>query len=205
MADNSGYSITHSVPAAMLAKLGDVLTSFGLVEQSLKHLVGALESADPNIGAVVIAEAPTRGLRWMAASLYRVHFGEDAQFAELVALINEPLPPRRRVGAVLDRQRDERRLHRVHLARALVPSDPSQDAGAHCADPRPPASSASRARRVLTIYWVTGTAASSSRIYLENHRAMRPPDPSSTLTGVTVLPKDFFLSMPRFARRDNWA
>jgi len=86
MDDNSGYSITHSVPAAMLAKLGDVLASFALVEQSLKHLVGTLASADPNIGAVVIAEAPTRVLRWMAVSLYRVHFGEDAQFAELVAL-----------------------------------------------------------------------------------------------------------------------
>ena len=32
--------------------------------------------------------------------------------------------------------------------RALVPSDPTQEAGAHCAEPRPPASSASRARRL---------------------------------------------------------
>jgi hypothetical protein len=32
--------------------------------------------------------------------------------------------------------------------RALVPSDPTQQAGAHCAEPRPPASTASRARRL---------------------------------------------------------
>lgn len=32
--------------------------------------------------------------------------------------------------------------------RALVPTDPTQEAGAHCAAPRPPASTASRARRL---------------------------------------------------------
>lgn len=71
----------------MLTKLGDVLASFALVEQSLKHLVGALVSADDHIGAVVTAEVPTKVLPMMARSLYKVHFGEDERYSDLLALM----------------------------------------------------------------------------------------------------------------------
>ncbi len=56
----------------------------------------------------------------------------------------------------------------------------------------------------VMLYWLTGTAGSSARLYLENARggAWETPRPSATPTGVAVFAHDFE-SIRRFAGRDN--
>jgi len=56
----------------------------------------------------------------------------------------------------------------------------------------------------VMLYWLTGTAGSSARLYYESARggAWDPLEPSTAPTGVAVFPRDF-LSIRRFAERDN--
>ncbi|MGE5291182.1 MAG: epoxide hydrolase family protein [Micromonosporaceae bacterium] len=57
----------------------------------------------------------------------------------------------------------------------------------------------------VTIYWLTGTAGSSARLYYESARsgAWGPPKPSSAPTGVAVFPKEIAPPIRRFAERSN--
>ena len=55
---------------------------------------------------------------------------------------------------------------------------------------------------VATIFWVTGTAGSSARLYWENARATPPREPTTAPLGVAVF-RDDFQSIRRFARRDH--
>jgi len=61
--------------------------------------------------------------------------------------------------------------------------------------------------RMLTnvmLYWLTGTANSSSRIYAEAGATWGEPEaPSTVPTGVAVLPRDIALPVRRFAERTN--
>lgn len=58
----------------------------------------------------------------------------------------------------------------------------------------------------VTLYWLTGTAASSSRIYYERAHAPywgRPPEPSAAPTAVAHFPHDNFVLLRRIAERTN--
>ncbi|MBO0803890.1 MAG: epoxide hydrolase [Nocardiopsaceae bacterium] len=57
----------------------------------------------------------------------------------------------------------------------------------------------------VTLYWLTGTAGSSARLYLEAARTgtWGPPEPSSAPTGVAVFPCEIAPPIRRFAERDN--
>jgi pimeloyl-ACP methyl ester carboxylesterase len=56
----------------------------------------------------------------------------------------------------------------------------------------------------VMLYWLTGTAGSSGRLYYENAHAgaWGQPEPSTFPMGVAVFPDDF-LSLRRLAERDN--
>jgi microsomal epoxide hydrolase len=57
----------------------------------------------------------------------------------------------------------------------------------------------------ITLYWLTGTAGSSARLYLESarSRAWGPPAPSSAPTGVAVFPFEIAPPIRSFAERAN--
>lgn len=57
----------------------------------------------------------------------------------------------------------------------------------------------------VTLYWLTGTAGSSARLYLEAARANAwgPPAPSAAPTGVAVFPREIAPPVRRFAERLN--
>jgi microsomal epoxide hydrolase len=57
----------------------------------------------------------------------------------------------------------------------------------------------------ITLYWLTGTAGSSARLYLESARARAwgPPAPSSAPTGVAVFPFEIAPPIRSFAERAN--
>lgn len=56
----------------------------------------------------------------------------------------------------------------------------------------------------VSIYWFTGTAGSSARLYKESARLWRgPQEPSPTPTSVAVFPKDLLLPVRRLAERTN--
>lgn len=55
------------------------------------------------------------------------------------------------------------------------------------------------------LYWLTGTAGSSARLYYEFSRShdWGPPEPTSTPTGVAVFAHDIAQPVRRLAERDN--
>ncbi|WP_329331304.1 epoxide hydrolase [Streptomyces sp. NBC_00663] len=56
----------------------------------------------------------------------------------------------------------------------------------------------------VMLYWLTGTAASSARLYRESFAARGgQPEPSTTPTGVAVFPKDLSLTIRRFVEPTN--
>ncbi|NKQ53801.1 epoxide hydrolase 1 [Amycolatopsis sp. K13G38] len=56
----------------------------------------------------------------------------------------------------------------------------------------------------VMLYWLTGTAGSSARLYREALRVwVTPPRPSPTPTGVAVFPRDLLLPIRRFAEEFN--
>jgi pimeloyl-ACP methyl ester carboxylesterase len=57
----------------------------------------------------------------------------------------------------------------------------------------------------VMLYWLTGTAGSSARIYYEYTRtcAFGVPEPTTTPTGVAVFAHDIAQPLRRFAERDN--
>jgi epoxide hydrolase len=57
----------------------------------------------------------------------------------------------------------------------------------------------------ITLYWLTGTAGSSARLYLESARsgAWGPPAPSTVPTGVAVFPYEIAPAVRRFAEQSN--
>jgi epoxide hydrolase len=57
----------------------------------------------------------------------------------------------------------------------------------------------------VTVYWVTGTAGSSARLYYETRqaRAWNPAARSEVPTGVAVFPREIAPAIRRFAERDN--
>ncbi|GAB2967674.1 epoxide hydrolase [Amycolatopsis acidiphila] len=56
----------------------------------------------------------------------------------------------------------------------------------------------------VMLYWLTGTAGSSARLYKESARVWRArPQPSATPTGVAVFPKDLVLPVRRLAEKTN--
>ena len=57
----------------------------------------------------------------------------------------------------------------------------------------------------VTLYWLTGTAGSSARLYFESARsgAWGPPAPSTVPTGVAVFPYEIAPPIRRFAERSN--
>jgi epoxide hydrolase len=57
----------------------------------------------------------------------------------------------------------------------------------------------------VTLYWLTGTAGSSARLYLEAARGgtWGPPAPSTVPTGVAVFPYEISPPIRRFAERSN--
>ncbi|GAA4669010.1 epoxide hydrolase family protein [Amycolatopsis dongchuanensis] len=56
----------------------------------------------------------------------------------------------------------------------------------------------------VMLYWLTGTAGSSARLYQESGALWRTPlEPSPTPTAVSVFPKDITLPIRRIAERDN--
>jgi len=70
-------------------------------------------------------------------------------------------------------------------------------------DPKSPGDAIDR-DLVLTnvmLYWLTGTAGSSARLYYEQAHAPRPPQPSTVPTGVAVFPHDILLPVRRLADR----
>jgi pimeloyl-ACP methyl ester carboxylesterase len=54
----------------------------------------------------------------------------------------------------------------------------------------------------VTLYWLTGTAGSSARMYYENMHAERPTEPTTTPTGLAAFANDFS-GIRRFAERDH--
>ncbi|WP_052423269.1 epoxide hydrolase family protein [Nonomuraea candida] len=60
--------------------------------------------------------------------------------------------------------------------------------------------------RMLTnvmVYWLTGTAGSSARLYREAALSFGKPEPSTVPTGVAVFPRDITRPVRRFVERDN--
>jgi pimeloyl-ACP methyl ester carboxylesterase len=58
----------------------------------------------------------------------------------------------------------------------------------------------------VMLYWLTGTAGSSSRLYYETMHVGRgwgADEPSTVPTGVMVLPRDVSQPIRRFAERNN--
>ncbi len=57
----------------------------------------------------------------------------------------------------------------------------------------------------VTIYWLTGTAGSSARLYYETAHsgAQGPPEPALVPTGVAVFPREIAPPIRRFAERSN--
>ena len=56
----------------------------------------------------------------------------------------------------------------------------------------------------VMLYWLTGTAGSSARMYHENANVFTTPEPPSVVpTGVAVLPRDIALPVRRSADRAN--
>jgi microsomal epoxide hydrolase len=57
----------------------------------------------------------------------------------------------------------------------------------------------------VSVYWLTGTAGSSARLYYENARAggWGPPEKSSASTGVAVFPYEIAPPIRRFAEQSN--
>jgi microsomal epoxide hydrolase len=58
----------------------------------------------------------------------------------------------------------------------------------------------------VMLYWLTGTAGSSARLYYETAHAglgWGAEEPSATPTGVAVFPHDISLPIRRFAERTN--
>ncbi|MFC0030242.1 epoxide hydrolase family protein [Micromonospora chaiyaphumensis] len=58
----------------------------------------------------------------------------------------------------------------------------------------------------VMLYWLTGTAGSSARIYYERAHAPywgSPPEPSATPTGLAVFPQDNFIPLRHIAERTN--
>ncbi|MGK5741325.1 epoxide hydrolase family protein [Micromonospora sp. URMC 103] len=58
----------------------------------------------------------------------------------------------------------------------------------------------------VMLYWLTGTAGSSARIYYERAHAPywgSPPEPSATPTGLAVFPQDNFIPLRHIAKRSN--
>jgi epoxide hydrolase len=57
----------------------------------------------------------------------------------------------------------------------------------------------------VMLYWLTGTAGSSARLYYEFHHGgvFGPPEPTSTPTGVCVFPHDVAQPLRRFAEAEN--
>jgi epoxide hydrolase len=53
----------------------------------------------------------------------------------------------------------------------------------------------------VMLYWLTGTAGSSARLYYEQAHSPRPVQPSTVPTGVAVFPHDIFLPVRRLADR----
>jgi epoxide hydrolase len=53
----------------------------------------------------------------------------------------------------------------------------------------------------VMLYWLTGTAGSSARLYYEQAHSPRPPQPSAIPTGVAVFPHDILLPVRRLADR----
>jgi microsomal epoxide hydrolase len=51
----------------------------------------------------------------------------------------------------------------------------------------------------VMLYWLTGTAGSSARLYKESAMTWRRPEPSPTPIGVAVFPRDLTLPIRRFA------
>ncbi|HEY2576114.1 MAG TPA: epoxide hydrolase [Streptosporangiaceae bacterium] len=55
----------------------------------------------------------------------------------------------------------------------------------------------------VMLYWLTGTAGSSARLYQETARSRPPQAPSTVPTGVAVFPRDIMLPLRRFAGRND--
>jgi microsomal epoxide hydrolase len=57
----------------------------------------------------------------------------------------------------------------------------------------------------VSVYWLTGTAGSSARLYYENARAggWGPPGKSAAPTGVAVFPYEIAPPIRRFAEQSN--
>lgn len=58
----------------------------------------------------------------------------------------------------------------------------------------------------VTLYWLTGTAGSSARIYYERAHADywgTPPEPLTTPTALAVFPRDNFIPLRHIAERTN--
>jgi microsomal epoxide hydrolase len=57
----------------------------------------------------------------------------------------------------------------------------------------------------ITVYWLTGTAGSSARLYLEAARSgtWGPPAPSTAPTGIAVFPYEIAPAVRRFAEQSN--
>ena len=56
----------------------------------------------------------------------------------------------------------------------------------------------------VMIYWLTGTAGSSARLYFEAMASSGPQAPSRTPTGVAVFPRELVPPIRRFAERTNY-
>jgi hypothetical protein len=54
----------------------------------------------------------------------------------------------------------------------------------------------------VTLYWLTGTAASAARFYYEDAHAEHPTEPTTTPIGLAMAPGDFQTIRP-FAERDH--
>jgi hypothetical protein len=58
----------------------------------------------------------------------------------------------------------------------------------------------------VMLYWLTGTAGSSARIYYERAHADywgKPPEPSATPTALAVFPRDNFIPLRHIVGRTN--
>jgi len=74
-------------------------------------------------------------------------------------------------------------------------------------DDGPPDEAVGRDRLLtnVTLYWLTGTAGSSARLYYEAGRSgdWGPPKPSAVPTGVAVFPREIAPPIRRFAEQSN--
>jgi hypothetical protein len=80
--------LQHPVPDKLLTRIGDVTVSFALLEGIIHTLIGYLVGGSQHLGIVLLNYVAFRNLPAAAKAVYKVRYGEDANYSELETLMS---------------------------------------------------------------------------------------------------------------------